>query len=203
MMKVSGKQKEMLAFIEDFVIANGYPPTYEEIRAGLEISSKSLVNHHLEALESADLLTRVPNTPRGIRLSNEAETVRVPFADTVGSGLPTGFVPMDNGEAIELTGDIVPDSSNLCAFKVKGDALLDALVNDGDVIILQPQAQVKNGEMVAVRLITHNETILKRFYRENGHVRLQPANPQAQSLIVPPEAVEVQGKVVAVIRQVD
>jgi repressor LexA len=106
-------------------------------------------------------------------------------------------------EVIELTSDIVPETENLYALRVKGNALVDALVNDGDVIILQPQAYAENGEMVAVRLLERGETTFKRFYRENGHVRLQPVDPTVESLIVKPEAVAVQGKVVAIIRQVD
>ncbi len=202
-MRVSHKQKEMLAFIENFVEENGYPPTLEEIRVGLEVSSKSLVNHHLEALERANLITRAPNTSRGIRLSHERETVRVPFIN--GNGFPgaNGTIEIDTQEAIELTGDIVPDCSELYAFKINCDSLTDAYVHKGDIVIMQRQKQARNGEMVAIRLIDQEATLLKRYYRENGHVRLQPANPNSEPIFVAPEAVEVQGKVVAVIRQVD
>ena len=202
-MKVSDKQRKMLAFIEDFVEENGYPPTYEEIRTGLNISSKSLVNHHLEALENAALLTRSPNTPRGIRLASESDTVHVPFMGRIAAGPPTDFVAADNKEAIELTYDIVPDRNDLFALKVEGDSMIDALVNDGDIVIMQHQVEAENGEMVAIRLMDQNETTLKRFYRENGHVRLQPANPRMEPLFVSPEAVAIEGKVVAIIRQVD
>lgn len=202
-MAVSEKQRELLAFIEEFVGKNGYPPTHEEIRMGLNLSSKSLVNYHLEALENAALLSRSPNTPRGIRLRGEAETLRVPFVDVVTEASELDKVELEQSEVIELTSDIVPESENLYAFRVKGNALVDALVNDGDVIILQPQAHAENGEMVAVRLLEQGETTFKRFYRENGHVRLQPVDPTVGSLIVKPEAVAVQGKVVAIIRQVD
>jgi repressor LexA len=201
-MKISDKQREMLAFIEGFVEEKGYPPTYEEIRTGLKISSKSLVNYHLEALENAALLTRSPNTPRGIRLNGESETVHVPFLGRIAAGPPTDFVVEDNREAIELTYDIVPNRDDLYALKVEGDSMIDALVHNGDIVIMQHQVEAENGELVAVRLLEQNETTLKRFYRENGHVRLQPANPTMASLIVSPEAVAIQGKVVAVIRQV-
>ncbi|MBN1994759.1 MAG: transcriptional repressor LexA [Anaerolineae bacterium] len=202
-MKISDKQREMLAFIENFVDENGYPPTYEEIRAGLNISSKSLVNYHLDVLENAALLTRSPNTPRGIRLAGENETVQVPLMGLIAAGPPTDFIEEDNREAIELTYDIVPNRNDLYALKVKGDSMIDALVHDGDIVIMQHQVQAENGEMVAVRLIDQNQTTLKRFYRENGHVRLQPANPNMAAMFVKPEAVAVQGKVVAIIRQVE
>lgn len=202
-MKISDKQNEMLAFIEGFVQENGYPPTYEEIRTGLNISSKSLVNYHLDVLENSGLLTRSPNTPRGIRLTGESDTVLVPFMGRISAGPPTVFVQDENREAIELTYDIVPNGDNLFALKVEGDSMMDALVNDGDIVVMQQQAEARNGEMVAVQLTDRNETTLKRYYRENGHVRLQPANPTMDALFVSPEAVAIQGKVVAIIRQVD
>jgi repressor LexA len=202
-MKISDKQREMLAFIERFVEEKGYPPTFEEIRTGLKISSKSLVNYHLEVLENAGLLSRSPNTPRGIRLRGERDTVQVPLMGRIAAGPPTDFVAEDNREAIELTYDIVPNRDDLYALKVEGDSMVDALVHDGDIVVMQQQVEAENGEMVAVRLIEQNETTLKRFYRENGHVRLQPAHPTMAPLIVSPEAVAIQGKVVAIIRQVN
>jgi repressor LexA len=202
-MKISDKQNEMLAFIEGFVQENGYPPTYEEIRTGLNISSKSLVNYHLDVLENSGLLTRSPNTPRGIRLTGESDTVLVPFMGRISAGPPTVFIQDENREAIELTYDIVPNGDNLFALKVEGDSMMDALVNDGDIVVMQQQAEARNGEMVAVRLTDRNETTLKRYYRENGHVRLQPANPTMDALFVSPESVAIQGKVVAIIRQID
>lgn len=201
-MGISEKQSEMLAFIEEFVEDNGYPPTLEEIRAGLDISSKSLVNYHLEALEKAGYLSRAPNTSRGIRLTSESDRVRVPFWNENGAKT-NGTAALAAEEMIELTGDIVPNRRDLYAFKVNCDSMLDAFVNRGDIVIMQRQKRAKNGEMVALRLAEEQKTLLKRFYRENGHVRLQPANPKTATMIVDPEAVEIQGKVVAVIRQVN
>jgi repressor LexA len=200
---ISDKQRRMLAFIEKFVEENGYPPTYEEIRVGLNISSKSLVNYHLAALQNAELLTRSPNTPRGIRLTGENETVRVPVVAAALADPPPNVTELDPQEVIELTYDIVPNGQNLYAFKVQNGSMLDALVNEGDIVIVQPQTQAQNGEMVAARLVGQGQTTFRRYYRENGHVRLQPDNPAMEALIVKPESVEVQGKVVAVIRQVE
>ncbi len=202
-MKISDKQKEMLAFIEFFVEGNGYPPTLEEIREGLEISTKSLVNYHLEALENAGYLTRSPNTSRGIRLVGQNERIRVPVMNGSQGYLPADVAANDAQEMIELTGDIVPNRKDLYAFKVNCDSMIDAFVNRGDIVIMQRQSKAQNGELVAVRLPQQRTTLLKRFFRENGHVRLQPANPNTATMIVEPEAVEVQGKVVAVIRQVN
>ncbi len=201
-MRISDKQKQMLAFIENFMGENGYPPTHEEIRTGLKISTKSLVNYHLEALEGAALLSRSPNTPRGIRLRSERETFSVPLTRASTAAAPAGATEI-NREVIELTCDIVSNSPNLFALKVQGDSMIDALVNDGDIVIIQRQNQVKNGDLVAVRLLEQGRTTLKHYYRENGHVRLQPANPMLQPVWVKPHAVQVEGKVMAIIRQVD
>jgi repressor LexA len=107
----------------------------------------------------------------------------------------------DPEDYIELTRDIVAEQEGLYALQVSGNSMIDALVNDGDVVILKQQNQARNGEMVAVWLCDRDETTLKRFYRENGHVRLQPANPRIPPIIVHPSVVQVQGRVVAVIRQ--
>jgi repressor LexA len=200
---ISEKQREMLAFIENFVEENGYPPTHEEIRVGLNISSKSLVNYHLEALQNAALLTRSPHTPRGIRLTHESEIIRVPVITERSAGQPAAHAELAPEDVIELTRDIAPDGKQLYALKVKNVSMPDALINEGDIVIMQPQTRVKNGQMVAARLVEQNQTTFRRYYRENGHVRLQPDNPTVEPMILKPEAVEVQGKIVAVIRQVD
>ena len=202
-MQISDKQKEMLAFIEDFVEENRYPPTLEEIRLGLNISSKSLVNYHLEALESAAILSRSPNKSRGIRLAGESEVFRVPFAAKAINQAGHPGATVDRDTAIELTSDIVPNRENLYALKVQDDSMVDAFVNAGDVVIMQRQQQAKNGELVAVQLLPQQKTLLKRFYRENGHIRLQPDDPNGEEMVVSPQSIQVQGKVVAVIRQMN
>jgi len=199
--RLSDRQQRILAFIEAFVAENGYPPTYEEIRAALDISTKSLVYHHLDALEGAGYLSRVPNTPRGIRLAH-SKTFRVPRLGSIAAGLPISLGDPDPDDYIELTRDIVPEQEGLYALKVVGDSMIDALINDGDVVILKHQHEARNGEMVAVWLRDRDETTLKRFFRENGRVRLQPANPRMAPLIVHPSRIQVQGRVVAVIRPV-
>jgi repressor LexA len=198
--QLSQQQRRILIFIERFVEDHGYPPTYEEIREALGMSTKSLVNHHLDALEGAGYLSRMPNTPRGIRLSH-SKTFRVPKLGSIAAGTPISVADPDPDDFLELTRDIVDEQEGLYALRVQGTSMIDALVNDGDIIILKHQNEAHNGEMVAVWLRDRDETTLKRFYRENGHVRLQPANPTMPPLIVHPSAVQVQGRVVAVIRQ--
>ncbi|MCB9098020.1 MAG: repressor LexA [Anaerolineales bacterium] len=202
MIKISDKQERMLAFIEEFVGSNGYPPTYEEIRAGLNISTKSLVDYHLGVLESADFITRIPNTPRGLRLAAEPNGL-APVVKNGGEPKPVDSINLSEAEIVELTFDVVSTDSELYALKVDDPAIVGPFVGKGDIIILQRQKCVQNGEVIAARLAAQGQTALGRYYRENGHVRLEPVNTATQSMIVAPDALEIQGKVVAVIRQVD
>jgi repressor LexA len=198
MIGISDRQGEMLAFIENFMVENGYPPTREEIRTGLNISTKSLVNYHLEALENAALLTRIPNTPRGLRLSGEQDARPALLNNTLADSST-----LSQEEVLELTYGLVTSDNNLYALKVEGDTIVDVQSKHGDVVILQHQTFAQNGEMVAVRLPTGDQAKLKRYYRENGHVRLESANAILETMFINPDAVEIQGKVIALIRQVD
>jgi repressor LexA len=204
---LSRRQREVLDFIYEFAEENGYPPTHEEIQFEVGLSSKSHVHFYLKALEREGYIERAPNIPRGIRLTSKsgkgrfANIIKVPFLGKIAAGEPISF--SDTGhETIELTRDIVRDEEGLYALRVKGDSMVDALINDGDIVVMKHQQEAGNGEMVAVRLKDRDETTLKRVYREQGRVRLQPANPTMRPLYVHPANVEIQGKVVAVIRQV-
>ena len=200
------RQQEVLDFIFEFVEGNGYPPTHEEIQFEVGLSSKSHVHFYLKALEREGYIERTPNIPRGIRLTNKlgrgkfTSIVKVPFLGQIAAGEPISFSDAGD-ETIELTRDIVRDEGGLYAVRVKGASMIDALINDGDIVVMRHQQEAGNGEMVAIRLKDRDETTLKRFYREQGRVRLQPANPTMQPLYVHPANVEIQGKVVAVIRQ--
>jgi repressor LexA len=202
MERLSQRQREMYDFIAAFASGKGYPPTHEEIREGLKMSTKSLVNHHLKALEKKGLIQREPETPRGIKLHNGLRSFKVPLLGQIAaSAEPISFSDKDY-EEIELTPDIVKEQDGLYALRVKGDSMIDALVNDGDIVVMRHQQVAEVGEMVAVRLKDRNETTLKRFYPEGKRVRLQPANPRVEPIYVRPSNVEIQGRVMAVIRQV-
>jgi repressor LexA len=200
------RQRKVLDFIYEFVEENGYPPTHEEIQFEVGLSSKSHVHFYLKALEREGYIERAPNIPRGIRLTGKfgrgrlAGVIEVPFLGQIAAGEPICFSDTSH-ETIDLTRDIVRDGEGLYALRVKGDSMVDALIKDGDIVVMKHQREAGNGEMVAVRLKDRDETTLKRFYREQGHVRLQPANPTMCPSYVHPANVEIQGKVVAVIRQ--
>lgn len=202
MRSLSQHQKEMLSFITAFISENGYPPTHEQIRQGLKMSTRSLVNHHLRALERKGVIEREPETPRGIKLLDGLRSFKVPLLGQIAaSEEPISFTDSDY-EEIELTPDIVKEQDGLYALRVKGDSMIDALINDGDIVVMRHQAVAEVGEMVAVRLKDRNETTLKRFYPEGKRVRLQPANSRVEPVFVHPANVEIQGKVMAVIRHV-
>jgi repressor LexA len=193
----------MLQFIRRYIAAHDYPPTCAEIRAGLKLNSTSMVHRDLSDLEDAGKIQRTPGVPRGIRLTRPEDGVfTVPLLGTIAAGEPIGFGDAMR-EALTLTSDIVREQEGLYALRVKGDSMIDALINDGDIVVLKHQNVARDGDMVAVRLLDRDETTLKHFYRENGHVRLQPANPTLDALFVHPSQVEIQGQVVAIVRQLD
>jgi repressor LexA len=203
MKPLTTKQATILNFIEQFMEERHYPPTYEEIRVGCGLSTKSLVDYHLRALEEAGHIQRDRLTPRGLRLRGSDGSFSVPLVGSVGASLPATFYTDAAPEALLLTRDIVPPQADLYALKVRGTSMVDALVNDGDTVVVKRQPSVKNGEMAVVRLVDKDEMTLKHFYLETGHVRLQPANPTMKPIFTLPSNVEIQGRVVAVIRRVD
>jgi repressor LexA len=202
MPEVSRKQLALLGYIRRQIETLGRPPTYEEIRKAFRLSTKSLVAYHLRALEAAGHIERTRDVSRGIRLVKHKPktTFSLPIFGTIQAGRPVESSEVV--EAIELTRDIVPEADGLYGLRVHGDSMVDAMVNDGDIVVLRHQREARNGEMVAVRLEDRGESTLKRFYRENGHVRLQAANPEYPDMVLHPSAVEIQGKVVAVIRRI-
>ncbi len=213
--KLSERQRRMIDFIGQFSRERGYPPTIRQIGESAGISSTSVVNYNLKKLEKDGYLARDLKVSRGVRLVDApgnrmprpGDLVSVPMSGFIFASMPqlvgdTSQTATD--EVIELTRDMLPDTADLFALRVKGDSMIDAMVNDGDIVVMKKVDQARNGEMVAVWLNDRNETTLKKFYLENGRVRLQPANPTMSPIIVnDPSTVEVQGKVVLVLRQLN
>ncbi len=213
--KLSTRQQEMIEFIGRFTRDKGYPPTIRQIGEAVKISSTSVVNYNLNKLERDGYLSRDLKVSRGVRLAEDAarkfgragERVSIPLAGYIFASEPvivgdTRQTAPD--EVIELTRDLVRDEGELFALRVKGDSMIDAMVNDGDIVVMKKVDRARNGEMVAVWLSDRNETTLKHFFLENGRVRLQPANPTMQPIMIDdPSVVEVQGKVMLVLRQLN
>lgn len=211
---LSERQMKMVEFIREFIADHHFPPTIREIGTKVGIPSTSVVKYNLDILQKKGLIDRDPEISRGIRLVEEetagrmAEVIRVPLLGRIAAGVPipvpdAEFSPFGYEAGIELTRDIVKDDKNIYALEVQGNSMVDALINDGDVVIMRHQQQVENGELAAVWLRDKSETTLKRFYLEGDRVRLQPANPTMKAMFYPAESVEVKGKVLLVIRQLN
>lgn len=215
--KLSERQRHMLDFIDKFTTDTGYPPSIREIGKAVGITSTSVVNYNLNRLVEGGYLDRDQNVSRGIRLTAKmtrmaervVDVVRIPIVGRIFASEPVPLPGTDSAifspdEAIEITSDLLSASEGLFALEVKGDSMIDAMVNDGDVVVMQQELDWRNGDMVAVWLKEREETTLKHIYREGNRVRLQPANPTMAPIIIDnPEELEVQGKVVLVIRQLN
>ncbi len=207
--QLTRRQQAMLEYIERFLEENTYPPTIREIQRDLDISSTSVVDYNLNILEQRNLIRRNRNISRGIELVNRPEParniVRIPVVGQIAAGQPIPvldeFVPNETTEMIEISTDLIgPRGDGLFALRVKGLSMIDALINDGDIVILRHQQTCENGDTVAVWLRDEKETTLKRFYHEGDRIRLQPANATMAPIYTSPDNVEIQGKLVTVLR---
>jgi len=212
--KLSERQQEMIKFIGSFSRDKGYPPTIRQIGEAVSISSTSVVNYNLNKLERDGYIMRDLKVSRGVRLAEgvgrkgmrKDDNVSIPLAGFIFASNPVlvGDTPQTaTDEVIELTRDLISDEGELFALRVKGDSMIDAMVNDGDIVVMKKIDQARNGEMVAVWLSDRSETTLKHFFLENGRVRLQPANPTMGPIYVDPGNVVIQGKVMLVLRQMN
>jgi repressor LexA len=208
-MALSERQRKILEFIKSFTLNSGYPPTIREIGKAVDISSTSVVNYNLNALQKEGCIVRDRTVSRGIKLTEGleglravADVIQVPLLGRIAAGTPVP-VPEDGfvGETIELTRDIVSTNDHTYALQVRGDSMIDAFINDGDVVVMRYQETANNGDMVAAWLKNEEETTLKRYYHEGKRIRLQPENSQMEPIYVAPDDLQIQGKVLAVVRQ--
>jgi repressor LexA len=213
MMRKPEIREGILEYIRRFFYERGYAPTVRDILRGCDISSTSLVQYHLNVLEKEGQIHRDPEVFRSIQLVGKEEdegkdSFLVPLLGTIAAGEPIPVI--DSGtwsnraeEMLRLTTDMVGNKNDIYALKVKGTSMLDALINDGDTVIMEVAQTAEDGEMAAVWLKNEQEVTLKKVYREPGRIRLQPANSEMKPIYTSPENIEVQGKVVAVLRRLD
>ena len=211
-MGLSERQQRIYEYITKFMNEKGRPPTIRELGAKVGITSTSVVNYNLNILVREGLIQREKEVSRGLRvvganmaksMAGGANFVQIPLLGKIAAGKPiqvpeAGLEPYD---MLSLSRELVPDQDGLFALEVKGTSMIDALINDGDIVVMKKQESAQNGEMVAVWLKEEKETTLKRLYRERNRIRLQPMNPTMKPFYADPRNVEVQGKVVLVIRQ--
>lgn len=207
--RLTGRQGRILEFIEGYVEDHSRPPTIREIQAAVQASSTSVVDYNLRKLEQLGYLRRERELSRGIELVDHSERRRrarahaVPIVGRIAAGQPIEAVAEAEREMLYLSDDL---SSEECyALSVKGTSMIEDCIDDGDLVVVRPQPTAGDGDIV-VALITDGptgepEATLKRLYREHGRLRLQPANSAMAPIYVAAERVQVQGRVVAVIRR--
>jgi repressor LexA len=208
MKTLSSKQQQILAFLRRFREGKDYPPTVRDILKACGISSTSVVDYNLKILEREGYIRRDREVSRGIEMLDKTQRriVRVPLLGYIAAGEPIPVPTSDTWEAepldtVEVSSELIRGKEKVYALKVKGTSMIDALINDGDIVLMQQANTAENGEMVAAWLKKDEETTLKKLYRERNRIRLQPANVQMKPIYADPKNVEVQGKVIGVIRQ--
>ena len=204
---LSDKQQLILEFLEQFIAEHDYPPSIRDIQNGCNISSTSVVDYNLKRLEEKGLIRRDREVSRAIELLNGSgerrrRTVAVPLLGRIAAGIPIPTHPDQAApeELIELTEEQARGRGNLYALRVQGTSMIDALINDGDIVVLEPREVADPGEVVAAWIEDRGETTLKRYYPEGAKVRLQPMNSTMEPIYEDADNVHVQGRVVATIR---
>ncbi len=210
---LSAKQQDILTFMREFINEHDYPPSIRDIQVGCNISSTSVVDYNLKALERLGFIRRDREVSRAIELldrgARRPRTIAVPIIGTIAAGQPIPVPSEDSWQSIDYdnvfdaTEDLTRGKTNVFALKVRGTSMIDALVNDGDLVILEQTSACDDGDMVAAWLKRENEATLKKFYREGDRVRLQPANSTMKPIFTEAGNVEIQGKVLATIGRRD
>ena len=213
MTRYSPRREQVLSFISRFIERNGYSPTVREIMGGCDISSPAVVQNHLNTLEKQGRIRRSPDISRSIRLLEGRDIAKegvsligVPLLGTIAAGRPIPVPESDHWvmvpeDMFEIPAEWLGVNKEVFALQVKGTSMIDALIADGDIILLEPAQTADDGESVAVWLKEEAEVTLKKIYFEADHVRLQPANPLMSPIITPAENVRIQGRLIAVIRK--
>jgi repressor LexA len=208
MRRLSDRQQRILDFLGEYTADHGYPPSIREIGQAVGISSTSVVDYNLRALERGGLIRRDREVSRGLGLVGQAPPssrpamLRIPIVGRIAAGEPIEALEQHD-DFLELGAGTVPDGCY--ALQVKGKSMIEDLIDDGDLVVIRPQETAENGDIVVAVMLSQaasNEGVatLKRLYRERGRVRLQPANASMQPIYVDPDQLRVQGKVVSVIR---
>jgi repressor LexA len=194
------RQREILDYLNEFIQQHGYAPSLEEVGRRFGLSSLATVHKHLTNLQEKGFIKRAWNRSRSVELVQTklgGRALELPLLGFVAAGAPIEAVA--TAETISVPEDLV-GKRDTYVLRVRGESMIDEQIRDGDFVIVEDRKTAENGEMV-IALLGGSDVTLKKFYRENGHVRLQPANPTMQPLIVPAEQLQVQGVVVGVMRK--
>jgi repressor LexA len=194
------RQREILDFLNDFIQQHGYAPSLEEIGRRFGLSSLATVHKHLGNLQQKGFIKRSWNRSRSLELLPTravARAVELPLLGYVAAGAPIEAIV--GSETIEVPETLV-GKRDTYVLRVRGNSMIDEQIRDGDLVIVEDRKTAEDGETV-VALLSGSDVTLKKLYRENGHIRLQPANPAIQPIIVPADEVQVQGVVIGVMRK--
>ncbi len=229
---LSERHRKIMEYLTKFQNSNGYSPSIRQIGDSINVKSTSLVDYYLNQLQQMGFIDREDRISRSIRVVNPisenaplkekvteavqnvaatlSDLVSIPLAGRIVASAP---IPMpasdlpyfDSESSVDIARSLLPtrETNDLFALEVSGDSMVDAMINDGDIVIMKQAKSANNGEMVAVWLDDKDETTLKYFYKESNRIRLQPANPNMGPIYVDnPKSLRIMGKVVMVIRQV-
>lgn len=209
MTTLSPRQQQILDFLRAFIEEHDYPPSIRDIQEGCGISSTSVVDYNLRKLEEKGYIRRDREISRGIELlgarGRRTRIVEVPLLGTIAAGQPIPVPSSDRWAAdaedyVPVTEEMVRGRTNVFALKVRGKSMIEDLIDDGDIVFLEPVRHADDGDRVAVWLKDRGEVTLKRIYRENGRIRLQPANSAMEPIYTTPDNVEIQGRFISSIR---
>ncbi len=210
-MDLKKSEKDLYHFLQSYTEENGYTPSYQEMVDHTSAKTKSHIAYQLKNLEKAGWIEKTPNKPRAIKLMLQQKVqsalTRIPLVGVIQAGAPipipgSDFAIFLPDEDIEV-GGMLPESTlrkDLFALRVQGDSMIDSNIQDHDTVIMETVSEARNGDMVAAWLMEEEETTLKHFYREKERIRLQPANPKYQPIYCQPDKVQIQGRVVMVVR---
>ncbi len=200
MQPLTKRQREILDYLGEFIEQHGYAPSLEEIGRRFGLSSLATVHKHLTNLQDKGFIRRTWNRSRSIELvraSMGGHALDLPLLGYVAAGAPIEAVVSD--ETVTVPEDLV-GTRDTYVLRVRGNSMIDEQIRDGDLVVVEDRQTAQDGEMV-IALLEGADVTLKKFYRENDHIRLQPANDAVAPIIVRTDKVQVQGVVVGVMRR--
>ena len=188
MEKLTNRQSEVLDFIKSYIAKHGYPPAVREIGAALGLSSPATTQSHITALENKGYIKKTNSKYRSLEIvgNNEylnEDVVQVPLLGKITAGSPIEAIETPD-EYFSLPAYLIPNKEEIFTLKVSGESMINAGIFDKDIVIVQRQSVARNGDIV-VAMTDDNEVTLKRFYKEAGHIRLQPENNTMAPIILP------------------
>ena len=195
---ITKRQKQVLDYITYYCKKRGYSPTLEEIKKHFKLASVSTAHFHVKKLEEMGLLEKQYNKPRSIDIYENDKMVNIPLLGLIAAGQPIKAI--QNKEIVAVPQNKLPRSGEFYALRVLGNSMIDENINDGDIVLVKQQSIAENGQKI-VALIDNYETTLKKFYKEKGHIRLQPANKTIEPMIIKKDKeLTIQGIVIDVIK---